>query len=109
LIRLDLKNVEDQYIRDNFRIVESEVRDNLFHNFKGKFYEITVDSAVSSSVFLHKLGFKPLDVITLHVSDSATLTWEYNSFTDTSIYFTTDKACTIRAFIGKYEGERDII
>lgn len=97
-----LKEVGDPYIRDNFRRLDNFLRDFPFAKGEFKFFEIVITGAVTNFDFLHNLGFLPKDVITTNVSNNATVTWKYDSFTTTTVRLTTSAACTIRAFIGTY-------
>lgn len=94
--------VNDSKIRENFESIQEEITDNIFHNFKGRLFEITVDSSVSGETYKHNLGFIPKDVIELYVSDGATITWNYDDFDSDNIDFDTSAGCTFRALIGKF-------
>ena len=65
-----------------------------------KYFEVTVDAAVTNKKFKHNLGFTPQNIITTF--DTATVTWDYTSFDSENIQFDTTGAGTIRFFAGRY-------
>lgn len=98
-----VKNIKDQYIRENFK------RLNLF--FQGTplvkmgltFFELKFDVAVTNTQVLHGLGFLPLDVIQTSVKGAGTITFNFDKFTDKYLDITTTGACVVRCFIGTYK------
>ncbi len=102
-MKLFLNNIEDTTVRDNFQSIEKAINDEPILRMKGKFFEITVESAVTNLRYTHRLGFQPKDVITTQVSDNESVIWNFDLFTKDFLDLTTSGACTIRAFIGRYE------
>ena len=102
MIELILKDIQDQYVRENFwRILKFFQKDPLL---KGEwtFFDLKFDSAVTSRKIPHGLGFKPLDVIQTSLTGPGTLTWEYDNFDTSYLVVTTSGPCKVRAFIGAY-------
>jgi len=103
---LILKDISDQYVRENFFRLNRFIQ--AFPLFKGqfKFFELTFDRALTSQNVLHGLGFKPTDVLQSSAIGPGSLTWEYESFDDKNLVVTTTGACKIRAFIGAYREDK---
>lgn len=100
-----MKEVSDAYSRENFRQVSEFLRDEALLKGQFKFFEFTFAASGVHTV-LHTLGFKPLDVLTLSVSGGATVTWDYDGFTNTTVSLTVSAPCRVRVFLGTYrEGE----
>lgn len=104
MIKLFIKEIEDEYSRENFLNINNENINNIFNKAKFRFIEITVSAAESNKKVLHGLNFQPLDVIQLSVreNDTTNVTWHYDSFDREAIYITTDGPCIIRAYLGRY-------
>ncbi len=100
---LILKNIKDQYVRENFK------RINLFYQtfslFKAgwQFFEITNADAYTNKKIPHGLGYKPLDVLQTSTIGTGVLTFNFDKFDDKNLDITTTGACTVRCFIGTYK------
>lgn len=101
-MRLLLQGIKDLVLRENFKMVETSLNSEPLLRGNFKFFEITVESLVTNLRYQHRLGFRPLDVITTYVSDQESVIWNFSEFTDEFLDITTTGACTIRAFIGRY-------
>ena len=103
-MNLFIREVKDDFSRENFLRIEKESKDNSLRKGNFKFFEINAISAVTELTIKHGLNFQPLDVILLSVRspDTATVTWHYDSFTRENVVVSTSSACTIRAYIGRY-------
>lgn len=104
------KEVADTYAQDNFLRIAAYHKADPIALGGFKFFTFTVPkiSTVAhtypfTAVVPHNLGFQPKDVLLLHNSTNATLTWNYQDFTTTVISFTVSAPTTIRALIGRYE------
>lgn len=102
LLNLFKKEIDDEFTQENFKRLWEFI--NYHPLFKGsfKFFEFTFDSAVTNKQLTHKLPFAPKDVITLNVSNGATVTWNYDLFNSEFLVVTTSGACTVRAYVGRY-------
>jgi hypothetical protein len=103
-LRLDLnvKEIEDPVIRDNFFRVREFLRDELFGKFIGRHMSLTVSAAVTNERVPHRLGFKPEDVILTYCSANS-VTFNYSLFDNLYMDFTTTGACTFRFYIGSHK------
>jgi hypothetical protein len=103
-LRFFLQEIEDVYIRDNFKRLQDALNAEPLLKTGFKFYEITVTAAATNREFKHNLTFIPKDVILTSVSNGESVTFTYSSFDVDNIVFTVTGACTFRAFIGTYPG-----
>lgn len=101
-----LKDIEDEYVRENFNRLNDFMR--AFPLFKGsfKFCNLVFDRALTNQKIAHGLGFKPTDVLVSRVLGPGILTFEYLDFDDKSLVITTTGACQVRAFIGAYREDK---
>lgn len=97
-----LEEVEDVYIRDNFRRLQNAMGVEAVLQADFKFFEITATDSVLNFDYVHNLGYQPKDVMLLSVTDEESVTFHYDAFTKTTIQFTTTGACTFRCFVGRY-------
>jgi hypothetical protein len=103
MISLFRKEIEGEFEQENFKRLQDNINASPFEKGQFKFFEISVNGAVTNYKHKHNLSFVPKDIITLHVSPAVTLTWNYANFDRTNLDFTTSGATTIRAFVGRYE------
>lgn len=101
-LQLFKNEIKDTFTRENFRKIDEVFKQEPILNGAFKFFQIVLPASVNNLNYNHHLGFLPRDVIELSVSNGQAVIWNYDSFTDTFIQFTTTGACTIRAFIGTY-------
>lgn len=97
-----LREIVDQYIRDNFKHLQDalDLEPTLKCNFK--FFSITTSVAVTNLTYAHNLKYQPQDVLLLSASNGATVTFNYDKFDKTNIVFTASAATTFRCLVGKY-------
>ena len=105
-----LKDVDDVYIRENFKRLTVFLQE--FPLFRGEwaFFEKTFTAAVTDLDIAHGLGFTPKDVILTGVSGAGVtgfgiITFNFDEFDETNINVTTTGACTVRFFLGAYKEE----
>ncbi len=103
---LILKDIVDQYARENFFRIQKFLLKVPFFKTEMKHFELTFDRALTSQKVLHGLGFKPTDIIQTFLTGPGTLTWEYDSFDEKNLVVTTSGACKVRAFIGAYREDK---
>ena len=96
------KEVENEYIRDNFTRLMDYFTKSPVERCGFSFIEIVVTAAVTNLDYPHGLGFQPKDIIVMSVSNNATLTLKYDNFTDSTIRITTSAATTVRTLIGRF-------
>lgn len=92
------REISDLYTRENFQKLNDFVRNSLLADFK--FFEWTLKAG--KQPVRHGLGFKPKDVLLLHVSPAASITWHHSETTVEDLSVTASVACTIRVFAGTY-------
>lgn len=100
-----LKDIDDPYIRENFKRLESFLQDFPLFRGEWRFFELTFSAAVTNEKRAHGLGFTPLDVIQTSVAGAGDITFNHSEFSDTTIDVTTTGACVVRCFIGAYKEE----
>lgn len=104
-VELNLQNIIDEEIKVNFdKLREFINEDFVLARFDGKFFEVAFTGAGTNALIAHGLGFIPKDVIHLSQrnSDSATVTYNYDDFTDTYMSITVSAATTVRFYVGSY-------
>jgi hypothetical protein len=101
--KLLISEINDPYIRDNFRRIEDILRSESLLKGSFKFFEIEIDGAVTNLKYSHNLGFVPKDVIQTSITGSGSLDWNFPNFTKDFLDITTTGPVTVRAFIGTYQ------
>lgn len=105
---LILKDVQDPWIRENFkRISEYMLRDPLGRAI-WRFREIEFVSAQTNAKVHHGCGFKPLDIIQTSSIGVGTVTYNFGLFDDETLDITSTGACTVRLFIGAYRDGKSL-
>lgn len=90
-------------VRDALQNIKQAVEGATLLKGEYKFVQITVKSAANNLKYSHNLSFTPIDVILLSVSNSAAVTWNYDSFDSSFIVLSTTGPCTVRAYIGRHK------
>lgn len=102
-IELILKDIEDEYVRENFfRIAEYSKKDNIRKPL-WTFFEITFSDGGTNIRYPHRLGFLPKDIIVTRVTNGENVVFEFDSFTTTHFVLSPSGACTVRFFAGTYK------
>ena len=104
-LEINVPEVQDPVAKENFNRVREYIQEDVFDRFEGKHFEIDLGGAVTNWTYPHHLGFQPKDIIQTSLTGAGALTWNYDSFTREYLNITTTAACTVRAFIGRYEEE----
>lgn len=105
VLKLFLSEIADVKTRENFSRIERFFRDDVFRKFQPVFFQYVFRESTTYPAVVtvpHNFNFVPKDVIQLSVSNDAVITWHYDDFTINNITLESDKACTVRAFIGSY-------
>lgn len=101
-LELILKDITDQYIRENFfRLLKWIGEDNV-RKSDFKFFEITFQAAGSGIKYAHRLGYVPMDIIVTRISDQENVVFNYDSFDATNFDMEVTGPCTVRFFAGRY-------
>lgn len=106
IIKLFTTEIADRFIQENFRRLSRYFQDDAWRKGNWSFveYQLTAATYPKTIELTHRLGFVPKDVLSLSVSpDSETVLWNTDSFTRTTLSVTVTAACTVRAYIGRYE------
>lgn len=103
MIHLLVKETEDEVARENMKRLQKELGETQkILKAEWKFFEISIDAAVTNFKVQHRLGFQPKDVIQTSSIGAGALTWNYSLFDKTNLDITTTGAVTVRAFVGSY-------
>ena len=99
-----VREIADSYVKENFQRIREFLRDDPWQKGEFKFFTFTFTSATTLTP-KHFLKFTPRDVVMVSVvdDDSATITWHYDDFNADTVKVQASAACTVRAFIGRYE------
>lgn len=106
-IKLPKAEIEDVNTREGFKILEAYLNTKFILNFDYKLFEHEFTENGTSIEIPHNLGFRPSDVIVTVQKGSGTLTWLYDQFDSTNLYFTLTgfveaTPMTVRALVGTY-------
>jgi hypothetical protein len=100
-----LKDIDDEFIRENFKRLTLFLQKFPFFRGEWVFIEKTFTAAATNLNIAHGLGFKPTDIILTSTIGAGAVTFNYSSFTDTNINVTVTNSCVIRFFVGAYKEE----
>lgn len=103
--RFLLAEIKDEIVRENFGRLIDLLKGLPIVTSQMKFFEYTFTSAVTNLQIRHNLGFRPLDLIQSSVVGGATVTWNYDRFTNDFLDVTTSGSCVVRGFVGRYDPE----
>lgn len=97
---LFLAEIDNRYIRENFKQLREFVKGNLFTNGESKAFEWELTSG--DNELKHALGFIPTDaIITYSSNDSATVKIKHSLSTKTHLTINTTADTTVRVKVGK--------
>ena len=101
MLKLLVKEVLEQYARENFKRIQSEW--DLSPLLRGQFVlkELTFDNAVTDLDVPHGLSFLPKDVMITYITGAGQLTVNYDKITDTNLNVTATDACVARLLVGR--------
>lgn len=105
MIDLILKDVKDEYARENFFRIKRFLEGKTFLKGTFKFFEVEVTRAVTNQKYKHNLGFLPKDVLITSQIGAGALTINYSRIDVDFLDFTTTGAVTFRGYIGTYREE----
>jgi hypothetical protein len=110
ILKLFTREVEDYFLRENFRKTQDYVGSQPVLNGDLRFFEIVITGNKALFKYAHNFTFTPKDIIQTSVIFSAgagALVWNYASFDATFLYLTTTgmgatDTCTVRALVGRF-------
>lgn len=98
---LILKDIEDKYVRENFRRLTEFVNDQVFFEGNFEFFEVDIKSADSNFKVKHSLKFIPQDIFFLAVSGDHNFYFKYQDFDRNFIYISANGPCVVRFLAGR--------
>lgn len=99
-LELILKDVDDEYVRENFSRIARSLQDEVLGRANWKFFSISLPAGLTR--FKHSLGYTPKDILLTSVTNSETVVFKYDNFDQTHIELEASGACTVRFFAGTY-------
>ncbi len=99
--QLDVQHIEDKYIQDNFRKLNSYLQ-NLTNFLGFRHLEIVINGAVAGLKYPHNLGFTPKDLVQTSKVGAGNITYNYDLFDSTNLNITATGACTVRVYVGTH-------
>lgn len=100
---LILKDVSDQYSRENFSRLQRFISEQVFFQGNFKLFEINLTMANLSNEVPHGLTFIPKDIIVLASSGNQNFSFQYQNFTRDSIFIANEGPVTIRFLAGRLD------
>jgi hypothetical protein len=96
----------EQYFRRNFQLLQDQFNSKeALLKGEWRFFIISIPSALTNFKYKHNLTFTPTDIIQTSVIGVGVITFNYDKFDKENLDITTTGACTVRAFVGRYEEE----
>lgn len=105
MLNLLLKEIEDQYVRENFKRILSFVETATTLQGEFKFFEVDIAAASSPFKLRHGLSFVPKDILVTFVEGDHRFYFEYQNFTNEEIWITTLGPARIRFLAGRYSNQ----
>jgi hypothetical protein len=110
MLSLYIREIEDYFLRENFRKTKEFVALQPLLNGEFKFLEIQITGNKTNFLFAHLLSFTPKDIIQTSVVFSGgvgSLVWNYSRFTNVFLDLTTSgmgttDTCTVRVLVGRF-------
>jgi hypothetical protein len=102
-VKLDLSNIKDEYVRENFRLLQEYVDENAFLD-GFRHMDFLISGAVTNQKIRHGLGFVPKDIIRTQITGPGVLTFNYDLFDDEFLDVSSNGDCRVRALVGTYKG-----
>jgi hypothetical protein len=110
VLSLYIREIEDYFLRENFRKTKDFIGLQPILNGDFRFFEIVITGNKTNFKYAHNFTFTPKDVIQSSVVFSGgvgTLVWNYSRFDATFLDLTTSGAgstdtITVRALVGRF-------
>lgn len=100
--RFFLSEIEDEYIRENFKTIQEVLSRATLLKGEFKHFDLSLKNAVTNFRFPHSLGYMPKDLIMTFRRGSGDITWHYDRFNGQFIELTTTGPVEVRFFLGRY-------
>lgn len=101
--KLFVKEIDNQFLQENFKRIRDFFSADAPTRCAFEFLEFDVPGALVNFKYPHSLGYQPKDIILMHNSENAGVTFNYPKFNATSIDLTSTGATTLRLLVGRYE------
>ncbi len=101
MLDLILKDIEDQYSRENFFRLRKFIGEQVLFDGDFKLFDITVNSKQTSFKVLHGLTFIPSDILQLSAEGDQNYYFKTQNFDKNYIYISTNGPVKIRFLAGK--------
>ncbi len=96
------ENIDDQNVQDNFRkLKEFLVTETPWLGFR--FFEVEFKVATAFFDFKHNLESQPQDAIITSVTNGATASFKYDSFTKDTVRLSVTDKCVVRFLAGSFK------
>lgn len=102
MIELIFKDIEDKYIRENFKRITEFFRGDTIRKAQWKFFEIAFFDGATNYRFKHNLGFRPKDFLITGITNSEAVTFNVDLCDKEYFDITVSGACVVRFFAGTY-------
>lgn len=102
MIELILKDIDDQYVRENFDRISKEFKGDSIRKAGWKFFEVDFTAGATNFRLKHNLGYRPKDFIATGVTASEAVIFNVDLCDKNYIDMTVSGACTVRFFAGAY-------
>lgn len=95
---LGLSRIDEPQVRDNFKILEDELKSSPVMNGEWRLFDREFLTAGTYRIF-HRLGYKPLDMIT--TQSTATFTLDWSKVDDKSLELNVTVGGRVRFILGR--------
>jgi len=100
--KLIFKEIVDPQASINFLRLNDFHNKDPFGKMSGEFREVDIGPGVDIKI-PHNLSFTPKDIVLLHNSSNATVSFNYSKFTENFLYVNSSARTTLRFIVGRYE------
>lgn len=105
MIDLILKDVVDEYAKENFFRLRKFIDSQVLFEGDFKFFDLEIPRKATNFKILHGLTFTPSDIIQLSASGDLNYYFTYQKFDSQYIYVTTNGPVRIRFLAGKLKDQ----
>lgn len=103
LLRLLISEIKDPPTQNNFVWLQDFLNEEDMLQGRFKHFDFDIKGAVTNGKFPHNLNFQPLDIIQTLKTGAGSVTFNYDRFDSSNLDITTDGACRVRFFAGRFE------
>jgi hypothetical protein len=105
LFNFRLDSIQDPSAREALQTLKDELNRLTILRGEFRFYELTIDRAVTDYRYSHKLPFRPRDLLQTSVTGTGQVSFSYSDFDETFIQLTTTGPVTVRFYLGSFKEE----